>query len=306
MAKMGTVNTRKALNNFMNKNKGKDNVDAIREDETTVTNETPSSDNTPNETSKVTTRLEFGEKENIEDLRDELKSIASENNTENNKRSQEDERPTIPNLESKATVRPNTYEEPNPIVTTKTVLREQRKRDESRGYTTQPAYNQHDVKHSNDVRIINIPTDSNVQALQIDTIRDEEGYICARVNRIEDETGIAVLPFNKIGLLPQVEYIQGHEMVFIYGDKYVTSVTRIINESALYQYVSKIEKCIVSGVEFDETLIIASDFKGERITTLRFNIKELAFIKAKFQQLPCTVYETSSGDMRLNVGGLYV
>lgn len=300
MAKMSTANTRKAINNFMNKNKNKDK-DVVDNQDNIETSEVE-------ETAGTTTKLNLDDRSKLSDLRDELESMSKEDTSEdiNDNKLQ---KPHIPEVINKDVVDNKEPQDDyrSPLVNTKTLLREQRKKD-NREYNVNSdfKYQQPEVHHSNDVKIINIPADRDVQPLHIDSIRDSKGYICDRINRIEDETGVSVLPFNKLGLLPQVEYIQGHEMITVYGDKYVTGNTRIVNENMLYQYVDKIERNIISGMEFDESLIVSSDFKNERITTLKFNIKELAFIKAKFQQLPCTVYETATGDIRINVGGMYV
>lgn len=151
--------------------------------------------------------------------------------------------------------------------------------------------------------ILTITPDPEVEPLRIEAIRDTEGYISAKVNRIEDKTGVSVIPFDLLGLLPQVVYIQGHEIIEVKGKKYVSGCTRKVNESLLYSYANKIENNILSGVEFDDSLMINCDFEGNRIETLKFNMKELSYLLAKFREMKPSVYTTRSGEYRINVGG---
>lgn len=151
--------------------------------------------------------------------------------------------------------------------------------------------------------VLRIEPDPEVEPLHIRAIRDTEGYIASKIDKIEDRTGVSVIPFDLLGLLPQVVYIKDHDIIKVRGKSYVTGTKRKVNETLLYAYADRIESSILSGVEFDDSLMVTCDFEGSRIETLKFNTKELSYLVSKFSEMNPSVYVTTSGEYRLNIGG---
>lgn len=295
MAQEKTATTRHALKNFMGKGKA-------NKEEETVTEDAPVNSKFTSKLAKETintNKLNLNNSKEIENLRSTLIEDTQEDEMIEEEENFVYEKPVVkgkskPEIPTVNKVKEIEVEKPS-LVQTKKIVKEYM--DDS---TTVRKHN------TGSVTILDIEPDSAVAPLEISKIEDTEGYIGKRVNRVEDETGISALPFNRLGLLPQVVYIQGHTIIDLNCEPYVVSNSRIVNENLMHQYIGKIETSIMAGIEFDESLMVTKDFRDEMIRTLKFNFKELSYIKAKFAKLPCTVYQTMQGDMRINVGGTNV
>ncbi|WP_394862375.1 hypothetical protein [Paraclostridium bifermentans] len=295
MGKEKTVTTRNAIKDFMRKGNGRKEEEEVIDEEVTVNSKFTSK--LAKETLN-TNKLNLNNSKEIQDLRSTLNEDVDDVDEMVEEKSDFVEpikniqvKPEIPFINTEKEIE---VEKPS-IITTKKVVKEYM--NESKPVR----------KHNTgSVTILDIAPDSGVAPLEISKIEDTEGYICKRVNRVEDETGISALPFNKLGLLPQVVYIKGHDIIELNCEPYVVSNSRIISENLMHQYIGKIETSIMAGIEFDESLLVTKEFENEMIRTLKFNFKELSYIKAKFAKLPCTVYQTLQGDMRINVGGTNV
>lgn len=146
----------------------------------------------------------------------------------------------------------------------------------------------------------------NIDPVQIPRIIDTEGYISDSVRRVEDASGIAVLPFDVAQLLPQVEELKGHKIIYIKGNKYVTGITRVVSKGRLETFVEEIKGTIMRGQIFDQSLIETVSYNGKTFDTLKFNHYELSMLNSMFINIQFMVYEDSVGDIRMNVGGYAV
>lgn len=146
----------------------------------------------------------------------------------------------------------------------------------------------------------------DIQPIKIPKIHDSEGLISSRIRKVEDKTGISVLPFGITGTLPQVESLADHDIVEIGGEKYSSGTTRVVNQKRLDAYVESIKNCIARGQAFEDSLLERQEVDGQIFDTMKFNIRELETLNSLFINIVMSIFEDETGDIKINVGGYYV
>lgn len=123
------------------------------------------------------------------------------------------------------------------------------------------------------------------EAIDFSEIKDSKGLIKNKVIEFELKSKLSCMPFNLIGLNPNVVQIQDYDIFSVNNIKYVSSATRIVNPNTLKEYESKWSSKVECGDKIEEDLMIDVEYEGNTVRTIRFNKYELDFLLSRFSKV---------------------
>lgn len=134
------------------------------------------------------------------------------------------------------------------------------------------------------------PPHANVKARDFE-IRDTNGVIAARLEEIEKETGLSVIPFKVAGLTNFVKEILGYCIFEKDGEKYATSNSHIVNQAKLDSILLEFDNELRQGFVVNKDIMIEYDYKGVVYKLPMFNQYEIGYICATYRNYGAVAYE---------------
>ena len=118
--------------------------------------------------------------------------------------------------------------------------------------------------------------------IDFNEIHDTKGLIKQKVVEFELRSKLSCMPFDLIGLNPNVVQIQDYDIFFVGGKKFVGSSSRINNPTLVGSYESKWKDLIECGDLVKEDLMISASFEGKDIKTIALNKAEIDKLLDRF------------------------
>ena len=138
---------------------------------------------------------------------------------------------------------------------------------------------------------IDIPIEyMSTEEIIIPEIKDVHGRLSDMIADIEDKVGIAVIPFEMVGIANEVVRLQRYEIFTISGKKYVMS-----------QFLDRIVKTLSNGLPFNESLVTSVDFEGKVYKTLTLSQVEWNTILSKLRSYKQRLYICNHSDVIMEV-----
>ena len=156
-------------------------------------------------------------------------------------------------------------------------------------------------KHPNTYRVYE-PIKMQVDEIDFSEIRDSKGLIKNKVLEMESTLGLSVLPFDILGLHPNVVEIKDYDIISIGNKKYVSSSEGIRSKQVVDFYINKWCDIISCGGKVDESLFVSKDCNGSKIRTLALTKFEMDYVLNVLRQANVKIIITDD-DIKL-VGGI--
>lgn len=134
------------------------------------------------------------------------------------------------------------------------------------------------------------PPHANVKARDFE-IRDTNGVIAARLEEIEKETGLSVIPFKVAGLTNFVKEILGYSIFEKDGEKFATSNSHIVNQAKLDSVLLEFDNELRQGFVVNKDIMTEYDYKGVTYKLPMFNQYEIGYICATYRNYGAVAYE---------------
>lgn len=123
---------------------------------------------------------------------------------------------------------------------------------------------------------------TDVEEVVIPEIKDVYGRISDIIDGISEQLGIAVVPFEMIGVTPELVRLQRHD-IFTLGDKKF-AMRKEPRPGVVEQWKTKIIKMLSSGLPFSESLITTVQFDGKVCHTLALSEVEWTILMSMFRR----------------------
>ena len=133
----------------------------------------------------------------------------------------------------------------------------------------------------------------------IPEIKDVHGRLSDMIADIEDKVGIAVIPFEMVGIANEVVRLQRYEIFTISGKKYAMS--KVPRERVMSQFLDRIVKTLSNGLPFNESLVTSVDFEGKVYKTLTLSQVEWNTILSKLRSYKQRLYICNHSDVIMEV-----
>lgn len=146
------------------------------------------------------------------------------------------------------------------------------------------------------------PIKMQVDEIDFSEIRDSKGLIKNKVLEMESTLGLSVLPFDILGLHPNVVEIKDYDIISIGNKKYVSSSEGIRSKQVVDFYINKWCDIISCGGKVDESLFVSKDCNGSKIRTLALTKFEMDYVLNVLRQANVKIIITDD-DIKL-VGGI--
>lgn len=146
------------------------------------------------------------------------------------------------------------------------------------------------------------PIKMEVDEIDFSEIRDSKGLIKNKVLEMESTLGLSVLPFDILGLHPNVVEIKDYDIISIGNKKYVSSSEGIRSKQVVDFYINKWCDIISCGGRVDESLIVSKDCNGSKIKTLALTKFEMDYVLNVLRQANVKIIITDN-DIRM-IGGI--
>ena len=144
----------------------------------------------------------------------------------------------------------------------------------------------------------------NVEKINIGEIKDTTGMVSKRIEDVEDNTGISVLPFSITNVMQQVTELKRHKKICIDGQFYSSGTTRIVNKSLIEQIKNEAIVAITQATPFAKSLWTDRTLNGRTFRTLLLNNYEVRVLKDMFADFNARVVDGDNGDIILKIGDL--
>jgi hypothetical protein len=147
---------------------------------------------------------------------------------------------------------------------------------------------------------IDIPIEyMSTEEIIIPEIKDVHGRLSDMIADIEDKVGIAVIPFEMVGIANEVVRLQRYEIFTISGKKYAMS--KVPRERVMSQFLDRIVKTLSNGLPFNESLVTSVDFEGKVYKTLTLSQVEWNTILSKLRSYKQRLYICNHSDVIMEV-----
>lgn len=121
----------------------------------------------------------------------------------------------------------------------------------------------------------------DVEEITIPAIVDTYGRLSDRVEALEHETGLSVIPLTMANIAPEVESLSRHEIFEFNGERYAMSSK--VRDQVINNWQEKVIANLSSGLAFEEGLVINVEYRGILYKTLSLSKNEWTLLLSKFR-----------------------
>lgn len=147
---------------------------------------------------------------------------------------------------------------------------------------------------------IDIPIEyMSTEEIIIPEIKDVHGRLSDMIADVEDKVGIAVIPFEMVGIANEVVRLQRYDIFTINGKKYAMS--KVPRERIMSQFLDRVVKTLSNGLPFNESLVTSVDFGGKVYKTLTLSQVEWNTILSKLRSYKQRLYICNHSDVIMEV-----
>ena len=168
---------------------------------------------------------------------------------------------------------------------------------------TQEELSQHIIESlslkTNDVTVFEVPH-ANVKPKVLD-VKDTRGIIAQKLEKVEQDTGLSVIPFKMAGITKFVTEIMGYEVFEIDGEKYASSTQHRVSPQRVDTICNLIDNTIISGGVVNEKVMMEYSEKGVTYNVCQFNKYEMGYLEALYRNYRAVFYSIGP-DVYIAVG----
>lgn len=147
---------------------------------------------------------------------------------------------------------------------------------------------------------IDIPIEyMSTEEIIIPEIKDVHGRLSDMIADVEDKVGIAVIPFEMVGIANEVVRLQRYDIFTINGKKYAMS--KVPRERVVSQFLDRVVKTLSNGLPFNESLVTSVDFGGKVYKTLTLSQVEWNTILSKLRSYKQRLYICNHSDVIMEI-----
>ena len=151
-----------------------------------------------------------------------------------------------------------------------------------------------------DLNGVNIPVEfTDTEEIIIPEIKDLHGRLSDIIEDAEDKTGMAVIPFEMVGIASEVVRLQRYN-IFTIGDKKY-AMSKMPRERVVKQYLERIVKTLSNGLPYNESLITSVSFGDSVYKTLTLSQVEWSLILSKFRRYKQRLYICNGSDVIMEI-----
>lgn len=132
--------------------------------------------------------------------------------------------------------------------------------------------------------VSDIPVDYDlvdVEPVVVPVITDIHGRLSDRVEALEHETGLSVIPLEMANIAPEVESLKRHEIFDFMQERFAFSPN--IRNDVIAGWKEKITAHIASGLNFEENLVTSVTYDGKTYKTLSLSRVEWTMLLSMFR-----------------------
>lgn len=147
----------------------------------------------------------------------------------------------------------------------------------------------------------------NVERVKLPEMKDVKGIVSARINEMEDRTGISVLPFYMTNTMPTFTQLQDHKIIYIDGMPYSSSYKRIVNQREINAIIDEVTETVSVGEVAVISLLCERKLEGNVFKTCRVNEYELQTLLGALADFKAYIKmnKDNEGEMFLVAGDFY-
>jgi Fe-S-cluster formation regulator IscX/YfhJ len=139
----------------------------------------------------------------------------------------------------------------------------------------------------------------DTEVVELEEIRDDYGRISDLIESLEECTGLSVIPLEMGHIAPEVTKLERHDIYEFDGERFAMS--HHLRKKIIDGYKARIIKVLSSGLPFKESLNVSVEYDGKEYVTLQLSQDEWTYLMAIFRNYKERLYQTSDGQLYLEV-----
>lgn len=141
--------------------------------------------------------------------------------------------------------------------------------------------------------------DTDVEAIDLDEIRDVYGRISDLIEALEDDTGMSVIPLEMGHIAPEIVSLQRHEIMDFNGKR--VAMSHRIRDNVIDSFKERIIKTLSTGLPFKESLNVIVTHAEHDYETLALSKDEWTRIMAMFRHYKERLIREADGKYYLEI-----